>query len=100
MHRLLIFAICSGALIAQDGATIYKNRCAQCHDHPIGRVPTLSALRAMTSAAILNALDNGAMKTQAAGLSEAERRAIAEYLSHPAETMSPATSNACPASAP
>ena len=79
MRPLFVFVICSAALVAQDGATIYKSTCAKCHDNPVGRVPAISGLRAMTSSAILNALDNGAMKTQAAGLSEAERRAVAQF---------------------
>jgi hypothetical protein len=56
IRRLLVFAMCAGALGAQDGATEFKTRCAQCHDHPVGRVPAVSALRAMTKDAILNAL--------------------------------------------
>jgi mono/diheme cytochrome c family protein len=34
----------------------------------------------MTKSTILDTLDNGSMKMQAAGLSEAQRRAVAEYL--------------------
>jgi hypothetical protein len=41
MKRLLAFAICARALAAQDGATIYKNNWAQCHDHPVGRMVTV-----------------------------------------------------------
>ncbi len=92
MSRLLVVAMCAGALGAQDGANTFKTKCAQCHDHPVGRIPAVSALRAMTKSAILNALDNGSMKAQAAGLSEAQRQAIAEYL---ASSGNEATTNAC-----
>jgi polyvinyl alcohol dehydrogenase (cytochrome) len=88
----LVFTLCAGALGAQDGAILYKTKCAQCHDHPVGRIPTVSALRAMTRSAILNALDNGSMKAQAPGLSEAQRQGIAEYL---ASSGSEAATNAC-----
>ena len=43
-RRLLLFAIFPAVLAGQDGSTIYKANCAVCHDHPVGRVPTESAL--------------------------------------------------------
>lgn len=75
MRRLLLIAMCAGGLGAQDGATVYKTDCAQCHDHPVGRIPAVSALRAMTKLSILNTLDHGSMKAQASGLTEAQRQA-------------------------
>ena len=54
--------------LAQDGAAIYKQRCAQCHDTPVARVPPVSALRAMDASAISRSLESGPMQTQAAGL--------------------------------
>ena len=35
-------------LPAQDGGAIYKERCASCHNEPEGRVPSLSAIKAMS----------------------------------------------------
>ena len=72
-----------GAAFAQDGAAIYKQRCASCHDVPAPRVPPVSALRAMDASAIHRALESGLMKTQAAGLSAAERQAVVDYLAAP-----------------
>jgi hypothetical protein len=46
----------------------------------------------MTRSAILHALDNGSMKAQAAGLSEAQKQGIAEYL---ASSGSEAATNGC-----
>jgi len=54
---------------APDGASIYKERCASCHDMPESRAPALSALKAMSGEGIYIALTSGAMKTQAQGLS-------------------------------
>ena len=54
---------------APDGAAIYKERCASCHDMPQGRVPALGAIKAMSGEAIYVALTTGAMKTQAQGMS-------------------------------
>jgi len=39
-------------LSAQDGAAIYKERCASCHNEPEGRVPSLSAIKEMSGEAI------------------------------------------------
>jgi polyvinyl alcohol dehydrogenase (cytochrome) len=54
---------------APDGAAIYKERCASCHDMPQGRVPAFGAIKAMSGEAIYVALTTGAMKTQAQGMS-------------------------------
>ncbi len=70
--------------MAQDGAALFQARCAGCHEAPEGRVPPVSALRAMNIVAISQALETGKMKPQAEGLSSAERLAIAAYLGLPA----------------
>src|ERR1700691_1181539 len=74
------FAVACPAF-AQDGAALYQARCAKCHDSPTGRTPAVSALRAMSSAAILRALESGTMRIEAQGLSSGERIALAIYLS-------------------
>ena len=71
------------ALFSQDGAAIYRARCASCHDTPAGRVPPLSALRAMSPSTIMQSLESGAMKTQSAGLTNSERYAVVTYLATP-----------------
>jgi polyvinyl alcohol dehydrogenase (cytochrome) len=76
-------------LSAQDGGAIYKERCASCHDAPAGRVPAISAIKAMSGEAIYLALTNGSMKTRAEGLSTAEIFALIGYIgptggTHPA----------------
>src|SRR5580698_1958817 len=74
------FAVACPAL-AQDGVALYQSRCAKCHDSPTGRTPAVSTLRAMSSAAILRALESGTMRMQGQGLGSAERIALAIYLS-------------------
>jgi polyvinyl alcohol dehydrogenase (cytochrome) len=74
-----MFVLFSPVSSAQDGAAIYKDRCATCHDKPAGRTPSLAAIRAMSGEAIYMALTNGAMKKQAEGLSVAQ---IFTLLSH------------------
>jgi polyvinyl alcohol dehydrogenase (cytochrome) len=86
LRLILVFAMNLGVALAQDGAAIYKQRCAICHDAPVGRVPPVSALRAMEGAAISQSLESGPMQTQAAGLTAAERNAVVAYLAAPKQT--------------
>ena len=65
---------------AQDsGEALYAKRCAMCHDKDVPRAPRRDALRLMSPEAILGSLQGGTMAPQAAGLSLAEKRAIAVY---------------------
>ncbi|MFZ0592404.1 MAG: PQQ-binding-like beta-propeller repeat protein [Bryobacteraceae bacterium] len=83
MRSLLFLVLSAATVFAQDGAAIYKARCAGCHDTPSGRIPPFSAIRTMAPAKILESLENGPMKTQAAGLSSGERHALVTFLASP-----------------
>jgi PQQ-dependent dehydrogenase (methanol/ethanol family) len=64
------------------GATLFANHCAVCHEGAgADRAPSRDALRARTPEAILAALTSGIMTSQAAALTDGERRTLAEYLS-------------------
>jgi polyvinyl alcohol dehydrogenase (cytochrome) len=89
MRYVCLFALILPVLSAQDGTAIYKARCASCHDVPTGRVPTVTALKAMGVPSILHALETGSMKTQAAELSVNERYAVAVYLGIPGAKTAP-----------
>src|SRR5215471_14000136 len=65
---------------AQDGAAIYKDRCASCHDAPTGRIPALSTIKQMTGEAVYLALTTGAMKEQAQGLSTGQLFMLIGYI--------------------
>jgi polyvinyl alcohol dehydrogenase (cytochrome) len=67
-------------LQAQDGAALYKDRCASCHDSPQGRVPSFSEIKLMTGEAIYAALTNGVMKSQTNGLSTQEVLSLLVYI--------------------
>jgi polyvinyl alcohol dehydrogenase (cytochrome) len=90
----LLLALGASTVFAQDGAALYKQRCASCHDAPTGRVPPLSALRAMNGLLILRALETGVMKAQAEGLNSNERAALMVYVSAPATTPEPVPQSA------
>ncbi len=65
---LLILAL-SGLVAAQDGAALYQERCASCHDSATEGAPSIGAIKQMTADAVYAALTNGTMKAQTAGLS-------------------------------
>lgn len=73
-----------------DGAALYAQRCAACHDHPRGRVPSRNALSYRPSSNIVMALKTGAMRPQAAGLTTEQVRAIASFLTAGAAARIPA----------
>jgi polyvinyl alcohol dehydrogenase (cytochrome) len=77
------FALLAGAsgLSAQDGATLYRQNCAACHDAGVDRAPARDALQAMPAERVLNALENGAMLSMASRMSGADRRALAQFVS-------------------
>ena len=63
---------------APDGAALFKNHCAACHDNGgSSRAPARAALASHAPNDIFDTLTQGSMKLMAAGLSEAERDAIA-----------------------
>ena len=64
-----------------EGAKLYLERCAACHDHASGRIPP-KVLISVTRAAedVIDALTLGVMRPQAAGLSDAQIRELAIYL--------------------
>src|SRR5215471_21139673 len=82
------FVLIACMLHAQDGAQIYKQRCAQCHDAPAQRIPSLASIKKMSGEAIYTALTRGAMKTQAADLSSAEIFALIGYIAPSADVHS------------
>ncbi len=96
----LILAI-AGLLKAQDGAALYKQRCASCHDSPEGRIPSIAAIKQMTGAAVYAAMVNGAMKSQTSGLSTQEVISLLVYIA-PAGIANPdpAFQKSCTGTAP
>jgi polyvinyl alcohol dehydrogenase (cytochrome) len=62
-----------------DGARIYKQNCAECHDGGALRAPSREALQQRSPESVLDALNN-AMRIPGSHLSGAERRAVAEFI--------------------
>jgi len=63
-----------------DGAALFQQRCAACHDHPQGNIPPRALLESRSRAYIVDTLTQGAMRAQASGLSANDIDAIAGYL--------------------
>src|SRR5271166_3564325 len=77
LPTLLLFL----AFAPPDGASLYKQRCAMCHDRSAEtRAPAPAALRQMSTANIVRALESGIMKDQGAALSAEEKLGVAEFL--------------------
>src|SRR5689334_6874402 len=64
-----------------DGAALYKQKCATCHEGPAqARMPTRQEIAARTPEAVYQAMFAGAMVPQSAGLTPDEGRAIARFV--------------------
>jgi polyvinyl alcohol dehydrogenase (cytochrome) len=63
-----------------EGAAIYKQKCAVCHDEPQERVPPLFLIRRRSAEDVIMTLTSGSMKQQASGLSAEQVRALAIHL--------------------
>src|SRR5215831_19971541 len=63
-----------------EGAALYQERCAVCHDNPQDRVPPLFLIRRRAAEDVIQTLTTGVMRQQAAGLSADQIRALAVHL--------------------
>ena len=63
------------------GAAVYAKQCASCHEGQVAKAPQKLFLQMLSGPTILDALEQGLMKSQAATLTADERKHVAEYLS-------------------
>src|SRR5579859_1625844 len=99
MRTLFILCLAASLCPAQDAAALFAKHCAGCHRPGSStRAPLPEALKLLSKEKILGALEFGAMITQGAGLTAAERLSLATYLSAPsAIDQTEARTNLCPA---
>jgi polyvinyl alcohol dehydrogenase (cytochrome) len=85
-----------------DGSAVFARACANCHKPGQTDVLPPEALRALTPDAIVNSLTIGKMSAQGAGLTAAERSAVAEFLTGraPAAATADRAVNRCTTPAP
>jgi polyvinyl alcohol dehydrogenase (cytochrome) len=72
---------------APDGATIFHQKCAMCHDNPSGRIPSRDTLASMQPNTVIFDLTFGVMQPQGLGLSAEEIAAVAAFVT--GKTSSP-----------
>lgn len=63
-----------------EGAALYKQKCAICHDEAQDRVPPLFLIRRRSAEDVIQTLTSGSMKQQAKGLGEDQIRQLAIHL--------------------
>src|SRR4029434_1562570 len=56
------------AVTSPEGADLYKQKCAVCHDDPQDRVPPLFLIRRRSAEDVIMTLTSGSMKPQRTGL--------------------------------
>ncbi len=80
------------------GAALYAESCGSCHNGTVPKAPHITFLEMLSPAAILKSMNEGIMMAQAEGLSDEQRRQVAEYITQtPAGAeMAPAYAMQCP----
>jgi polyvinyl alcohol dehydrogenase (cytochrome) len=80
---LLFLSAASTAAAQGPGLFLFEQRCASCHVNPApeSRAPTLAQLQGRPPESIADALTAGSMAPMASGLTDAQKRLIAEYVS-------------------
>ena len=79
---VLAFAASAAAQSESAGVNQYFNNCASCHESndPGHQAPKTSVLKQMTPERILEIMTTGSMRNMAVGLSEEDKRLIAEWV--------------------
>src|SRR5579872_7328487 len=83
LFAAVVLASSTASAQAPDGAAVYQKSCATCHQQPgsDSRAPNRDALGQFSPESILTALTTGNMYRQGYDLSDAEKKAVAEFLS-------------------
>jgi len=84
---ILCVIVCAWHAVARAqsesaGVTQYFNNCASCHEStdPTHQAPRTAVLKQMTPEHVLDVLTNGSMRNNAAAISDADKRLIAEWV--------------------
>jgi polyvinyl alcohol dehydrogenase (cytochrome) len=64
------------------GASVFRQSCAACHLSGAGGAPDVASLSFLAPQSVLRALTTGRMKAQGAALSQEQKVAVAEFLTH------------------
>jgi polyvinyl alcohol dehydrogenase (cytochrome) len=80
LSRLSVIPMLCLAAFAQDGAALYQQRCAGCHDAGVNRAPAAPAMKQMSPEAVENTLVNGSMMMVGMGLTTPEIKSLATHV--------------------
>src|ERR1700752_4830252 len=87
-------------IVGADGAKVYEQRCAHCHNGQVARAPKFEFLKVRSPESILDALENGVMKFIGLAMSDPDRKAVSEFIAGKPITgedvLKDTTSNMCP----
>jgi mono/diheme cytochrome c family protein len=87
-------------VVGANGAKVYEQRCAQCHNGQVARAPKFEFLKVRTPESIVDSLENGVMKFIGLAMSDPDRKAVAEFIAGRPLTgedvLKDTTSNLCP----
>jgi len=78
--RMFIGLLLAALALADDGAAVYKQRCAACHDNGVGRAPRADALKQMSPENVQTALTSGVMMVQGILMTNEEVRTVSEFV--------------------
>src|SRR4051794_20227774 len=98
--RLIVLSMPALSAFAQDGAALYKQHCAMCHETGANRAPAPSALKQMTPEAVLASLQSGKMKAMAEGLAAGELKTLATHVTGQPFTAPALPQGQCAGAAP
>jgi len=98
---LILTILALGLAQAPTGAAVFEKSCATCHAGNDPRTPTVAVLKQKTPQSIVDALVTGVMREQGSDLSDAEKKAVAEFLgTAPPNAPPPSTAGVCTSTAP
>jgi polyvinyl alcohol dehydrogenase (cytochrome) len=82
------------SIAQQNGAALYSQYCSQCHDAANSRTPSRSVLQSMTFEQVLGTLSTGSMASIVQERTNAERTAIASFITGKGSKTLPAPADA------
>jgi polyvinyl alcohol dehydrogenase (cytochrome) len=81
------------SIAQQNGAALYSQYCSQCHDAANSRTPSRSVLQSMTFEEVVRSLSTGSMASIVQERTNAERTAIAAFITMKGSKTPPASAD-------
>src|SRR5262245_64023481 len=102
---LMLFVLATSVTTAaaqsqQDAESIYKTRCASCHEAGVARAPNREGLRRLTPQAIGAALTAGSMREQGQNLTLDQIQQLSRALGAAPATATPTATSTCSSNEP